>query len=309
MNYQKDLTMIKVDFSIAVHGGAWEIPDAVVDEHRVGCLKAFEAAEEILANGGRALDAAEKAVIILEDNPTFDAGRGSHLNEDGFVQLDAGIMNGEDMSFGSVAAIEGIKNPIMVARKVQESEHTFLVGEGANRFATQNNFNTDYAEWLIVEREIELWKTLKERDKLSASEFFITPHSKGTVGAIARDKNGNFAAATSTGGTPFKPLGRVGDTPICGAGFFAENNIGACSTTGWGESIAKVLLAHYAVIDSSNQEAADRAIQKLASVGGAGGLILINNRGFPSVSYNTKRMAFCFRDPLSGTIMNGPWLI
>lgn len=295
-----------IDFSLAVHGGAWDIPEEVMIAHKVGCQKAFGVAEEILRDGGSALDAVEKAVTILEDDPTFDAGRGSHLNEDGFVQLDAGIMNGKDMSFGSVAALEGVRNPITVARRVQESEHILLVGEGAKRFASLNDVDTDNGEWLIVERERILWETLRQRDNLHASEFFLKPHAKGTVGAVARDKEGNFAAATSTGGTPFKPLGRVGDTPICGAGFFAENNKGACSTTGWGESIAKVLLAYLAVVDSNSKSSAKSAIQKLSSAGGAGGLILLDSKGLPSVNYNTNKMAFCFRDPTSGEIVSGP---
>jgi len=298
--------MKNVDFSLAVHGGAWDMPDEVVHAHIMGCQNAFGVAEEILRKGGSALDAVETAVTVLEDDPTFDAGRGSHLNEDGFVQLDAGIMNGEDMSFGSVAALEGVRNPLKVARRVQESEHILLVGEGARRFATLNNIETDNGEWLIVERERVLWESLNQKDEVHASEFFLKPHAKGTVGAVARDRNRNFAAATSTGGTPFKPLGRVGDTPICGAGFFAENNKGACSTTGWGESIAKMLLAHYAVINSDGKNAAEMAIQKLATAGGAGGLILLDSKGLPSVHYNTNKMAFCYRDPISGKIISGP---
>jgi len=298
--------MQHIDFSLAVHGGAWDMPEAVIDAHIIGCKNAFVAAEEILRNGGSAMDAVEKAVTILEDDPTFDAGRGSHLNEDGFVQLDAGIMNGSDMSFGSVAALEGVRNPITVARRVQESEHILLVGEGAKRFAAFNKVETDNGAWLIVERERILWESLKNRDKIHAAEFFLKPHAKGTVGAVARDKDGNFAAATSTGGTPFKPLGRVGDTPICGAGFFAENNKGACSTTGWGESIAKVLLAHFAVARSDSKNAADLAIQELSSGGGAGGLILLDSKGLPSIAYNTNKMAFCFRHPTSGEIVSGP---
>jgi beta-aspartyl-peptidase (threonine type) len=215
-------------------------------------------------------------------------------------------MDGKDRSFGSVAALEGVRNPIILARRVQESEHILLVGDGAKRFATLNHIDTDNGEWLIVDRERELWKSLSQKEKVLASEFFLTPHAKGTVGAVAKDKDGNFAAATSTGGTPFKPVGRVGDSPICGSGFFADNSMGACSTTGWGEAIAKILLAYFAVISSDKTNAAELAINKLHSVGGAGGLILLNGKGIPSIHYNTRRMAYCYRDPISGEIVSGP---
>jgi beta-aspartyl-peptidase (threonine type) len=298
--------MSEEQYGFAVHGGAWDMPQHVKADHRAGCLEAFRIGENILAEGGSALDAVEAAVCILEDNPTFDAGRGAFLNEDGFVQLDAGMMDGHAMNFGAVAAVEGVRNPIILARRVLDSEHMLLVGEGATRFARQHDIATNQHEWLIVERERELWASLKERDKVSASEFFVTPQAKGTVGAVARDVHGNVAAATSTGGTPFKPLGRVGDTPICGAGFYARNHHGACSTTGWGEAIIKVFLAHAAVSRAGEKDAAQQAIDLLADVGGAGGLILLDNAGKASVAFNTSTMAFAFRDQLAGDIICGP---
>lgn len=293
-------------YGFAVHGGAWDMPQHLKEAHRAGCLAAFRAGEKILADGGDALDAVEAAVRLLEDDPTFDAGRGAFLNEDGFVQLDAGIMDGHTMAFGAVAAVEGVRNPVNLARRVLESEHMLLVGEGAARFARHHGIPTDQGEWLIVERERELWASLKERDKVTASEFFVTPQPKGTVGAVARDVRGKIAAATSTGGTPFKPLGRVGDSPICGAGFYAQDKLGACSTTGWGEAIIKVFLAHAAVVRAGEQDAAKEAINLLAEVGGAGGLILLDSAGKTSVAFNTSAMAFAYRDRLTGDIVYGP---
>lgn len=298
--------MNQAQYGFAVHGGAWDMPQTVKTAHKAGCLEAFRAGEQILAAGGRALDAVEAAVRLLEDDPTFDAGRGAFLNEDGFVQLDAGIMEGRGVTFGSVAAVEGVRNPVSLARRVLESEHTLLVGEGAARFARRHGIATDQADWLVVDRERTLWATLKARDKVTASEFFVTPQPKGTVGAVARDMHGDVAAATSTGGTPFKPLGRVGDTPLCGAGFYARNGLGACSTTGWGEAIIKVFLAHAAVTRAGEPGAAQHAIDLLAGVGGAGGLILLDGAGRASVAFNTSAMAHAFRDPATGEIRCGP---
>ena len=132
------------NFSLIVHGGAWDMPDEVVNAHNRGCKNAFFVAEKILSEGGSSLNAVENAVAVLEDDPTFDAGRGSHLNEDGFVQLDAGIMDGKDRSFGSVAALEGVRNPIILARRVQESEHILLVGDGAKRTRTDILFHLNW---------------------------------------------------------------------------------------------------------------------------------------------------------------------
>ncbi|MEX2701693.1 MAG: isoaspartyl peptidase/L-asparaginase, partial [Candidatus Baldrarchaeota archaeon] len=227
---------------ILVHGGAWNIPDELVEDHIKGVENAANIGWEILRNGGSALDAVEEAVKAMEDDPTFDAGKGSFLNEEGFVELDAIIMDGATLDVGAVAAVRNIKNPVVLARKVMElTEHVLLVGEGANRFAKKIGMKTVDLSELVLEREIERWKKFKE-GKISIEKLFEqTP--KGTVGAVALDKHGNFAAATSTGGVAGKMVGRVGDTPIVGCGAYADNNYGAVSSTGHGEKIMKIVLA------------------------------------------------------------------
>ena len=281
-----------------MHGGAWNIPDELVEDHIKGVENAANIGWEILRNGGSALDAVEEAVKAMEDDPTFDAGKGSFLNEEGFVELDAIIMDGATLNVGAVAAVRNIKNPVVLARKVMElTEHVLLVGEGANRFAKKIGMKTVDLSELVLEREIERWKKFKE-GKISIEKLFEqTP--KGTVGAVALDKHGNFAAATSTGGVAGKMVGRVGDTPIVGCGAYADNNYGAVSSTGHGEKIMKIVLAkeviNFIAQGCSAQEAADKGIKLIwERLKGRAGVIVIDKNGNTGISYNTPRMAYAY---------------
>ena len=283
---------------IIVHGGAWNIPDELVEDHIRGVEKAAGVGWEILENGGSALDAVEEAVKTMEDDPTFDAGKGSFLNEKGFVELDAIIMDGSTLNVGAVAAVRNIKNPIVLARKVMElTEHVLLVGEGANRFARKIGIETVDLNELVLKREIERWKRLKE-GKITTKDLF-EQSPKGTVGAVALDKHGNFAAATSTGGIAGKMVGRVGDTPLVGCGAYADNNYGAVSSTGHGEKIMKIVLAkeviNFIVQGCNAQEAADKSIKLIWNrLRGRAGVIVLDKNGNIGISYNTPRMAYAY---------------
>jgi len=283
---------------IIVHGGAWNIPDELVKDHIKGVEKAANIGWEILRNGGSALDAVEEAVKTMEDDPTFDAGRGSFLNEAGFVELDAIIMDGSTLNVGAVAAVRNIKNPIILARKVMElTEHVLLVGEGANRFASKLGIETVSLNELVLEREIERWKRFKE-GKITTKDLF-EQSAKGTVGAVALDKYENFAAATSTGGIAGKMVGRVGDTPLVGCGAYADNNYGAVSSTGHGEKIMKTVLAkeviNFIAQGCNAQEAADKSIKLLWDrLRGRAGVIVLDKNGNIGISYNTPRMAYAY---------------
>ena len=283
---------------IIVHGGAWNIPDDLVSPHIEGVRNAVKVGWEILVNGGSALDAVEAAVKTMEDDPTFDAGKGSFLNEEGFVELDGIIMDGSTLNVGAVAAVRNIRNPVVLARKVMElTEHVLLVGEGANKFAKKIGMETVDPQELVLERELERWKAFKE-GKLNVKDIF-EPASKGTVGAVAVDKNGNFAAATSTGGIAGKMVGRVGDTPLVGCGAYADNNYGAVSSTGHGEKIMKIVLAkeviNFIAQGCNAQEAADKSIKLIWNrLRGRAGVIVLDKNGNIGISYNTPRMAYAY---------------
>jgi beta-aspartyl-peptidase (threonine type) len=289
--------------ALVVHGGAWDIPDREVGVHHRGVLDALDAGWEILGKGGAAMDAAVAAVKSMEDDPTFDAGVGSFLNADGKVQLDAGLMDGNELTAGSVAAVSRVRNPIELAHQVLQSPYILLVGSGAERFAEENEIAMCDPEIFVTEREAIRWSKIKGEVKAITPDtafrrFGATPSD--TVGAVAVDDEGNIAAATSTGGTPNKHPGRVGDSPIIGAGFYADVHTGACSTTGWGEAIAKVGLARTAV-DLTGRGLAPRVAAMGAvmhmhqRVGGLGGCIVVDPAGRVGVAFNTPRMAYAWR--------------
>lgn len=293
--------------ALIVHGGAWAIPDDEVEAHRDGCQRALAAGWQVLAAGGSALDAAEAAVRLLEDTPIFDAGIGSVLNRDGEIELDAAVMDGATLRSGAVAAVQGIRNPITLARRVLESDAVLLVGRGAERFAAQAGIPRCNPAELIVERERGRWQDLSQRGGARAQDAFMQ-HPNDTVGAVALDQHGNLAAATSTGGTANKLPGRVGDSPLIGAGLYADNQTGACSSTGWGESIIKVLLAKTATdaigSDRDPMAAAQHANAVLAQrVGGYGGCILLDAQGRPGLAFNTPRMAYAYRVGDAATVV------
>jgi len=281
--------------SLIAHGGAWEIPGEAVEACRAGCRKALEAGWTILSAGGSALDAAEATIVVLEDDPIFDAGIGSHLNRDGRVELDAIMMDGATLKAGAVAAVERIRNPVRLARKVLEnSEHMMLVGAGAEQFAREQGMALCEPEALILGHEKEAWRNCRQGQHLAALHF---AHRHGTVGAVAFDREGNIAAGTSTGGTCCKLPGRVGDSPLIGCGCYADRQAGGASATGWGEAIMKIVMAKAAVdlmADGRAPTAAAKACVNLLAkkVGGTGGIILIDREGRVGFAHNTRRMAY-----------------
>lgn len=283
--------------AIIVHGGAWDIPAMEHQAHKDGCKAAMMAGYEILRGGGTALEAIERAIIMMEDDPTFDAGIGSHLNRDGAVQLDAGIMHGKTLQVGAVAAVERMKNPIMLARHLLTSDHNMMVGSGADAYALRKGFEACDPQILITAREIARWEAAKAETPTSSDEFgdIVRLAKPGTVGAVAIDRMGNIVAGTSTGGTLYKPVGRVGDSPLPGCGYFADNALGGVSSTGHGESIIRIQLARTAADLCSRLNApaaATAAISALGDrVGGLGGLILLDHAGRVGFAHNTPNMA------------------
>jgi beta-aspartyl-peptidase (threonine type) len=253
----------------------------------------------VLAAGGSALDAVEEAIVVMEDDETFDAGRGSFLNADGQVELDAGFMNGAELQVGAVAGVQFIRNPICLARAVMEkSEHVLLIAQGAQRFAHKMGFPVCDLTDLAVPREFERWQKLLHDRTYSARKSFA--HAADTVGCVALDQAGHIAAGTSTGGTPNKMPGRVGDVPMVGCGFYADDELGGASCTGWGESIAKVILARLALqfLHESGDPlaAAQAALEVLRSkANGLGGVTLLSPDGRPGWHHNTPYMACAYR--------------
>lgn len=293
--------------ALIVHGGAWDIPDDAVAACESGCNRALEAGWAVLAAGGAALDAIEAAIVVLEDDPVFDAGYGSHLNLDGHVECDAIMMDGGTLRAGAAATLHHVKNPIRAARAILEKcPHMMLVAEGAERFAKANGVELCKAEELVSEAELEAWMKCK-KDAHAAEHH--RGHEQGTVGAVAIDQQGRLFAATSTGGTCCKLPGRVGDSPLIGCGCYADVEAGGVSCTGYGEAIMKVVMAKSAldflprgkeVLETDGaamgglaMDAALRAVDLLNSrTKATGGLILLDRNGEPGFAFNTPRMAY-----------------
>jgi beta-aspartyl-peptidase (threonine type) len=287
--------------SLVVHGGAWNIPDDEADAHRTGVLNALKAGWEILKDGGTAVEAVERSIIVMEDDDTFNAGRGSALDAAGEIALDASIMEGGTLRAGAVAAVQSVANPISVARAIMEKSDTvLLVGLGATRFAKEHGIATCGQDALITGREIARWRKAQASGGGSPARRKGTPgrSSPGdTVGAVALDAKGTIASGTSTGGTPNKHQGRVGDSALIGCGTYADNAVGGVSSTGWGEAIIRVVMAKN-VIDmmQSNgddpEQAAKEAIALLKKrTGGQGGVIVLSASGGVGIAFNTPRMA------------------
>ena len=285
--------------SLVVHGGAWDIPDELVDAHREGVRRAVKEAWGVLKSGGSAVDAVETAIMIMEDDETFDAGRGSFMNQSGEIELDASIMNGKTYRAGAVAAVRNVKNPINLARKIMEqSDNVLLVGTGATRFALEHGVKTCKPDDLVTVRELERWRDAHRQAHYSAKEVFSKKKvAADTVGAVALDSHGNIAAGTSTGGTPNKHPGRVSDSPLIGCGTYADNHIGGVSTTGWGEALITVVMAK-TVIDLMDHNGGNpgaavidgiKILERKAE--GLGGVIALNASGKVGVAFNTPRMA------------------
>ena len=288
--------------ALIVHGGAWDIPDDQVGAHLNGCRRAAEIGWGLLREGASAIVAVEAAARVLEDDPTFDAGYGACLNAAGEVELDALIMDGATLNAGSVAAVQRVRNPISLARLVMEkSEHVLLVAKGAERFGRDHGIPMCKPEELLTGRELERWRLLRGMNDWRTSRAYGDVYT-GTVGAVARDERGNIAAATSTGGTPNKLPGRVGDSPLIGCGAYADNQTGGVSATGWGESLMKVVISKTTCdliargLDA--QRAAEAAIQVLDErVKGLGGVIVVDALGRIGAAHNTPRMAHAYVTP------------
>jgi beta-aspartyl-peptidase (threonine type) len=286
---------------LVVHGGAWAIPDELVEAHLNGVRNAIAAGWRVLEKNGSALDAVEESVVIMEDDEAFDAGRGSFLNREGKVQMDALLMDGATLRAGGVGCVEHLANPIRAARKVlSESPHVYFVAEGAERFAQEHGIRLCKNEDLIIPREVERLKTFQASSAAHAQELFAPEISHDTVGAVALDSSGNIAAATSTGGTLNKAPGRLGDSSLIGCGCYADNQSAAVSTTGWGEPIMKLVLAKWAAdrVASGNlpQWVAAEAMNYLKDrVNGHGGIILLDSWGRFGIAHHTPRMAWAVR--------------
>jgi len=291
---------------LVVHGGAWAMPDDMVEAHLRGVRNALASGWHVLERGGAALDAIEEAVVIMEDDETFDAGRGSFLNRDGKVQMDALIMDGATLRAGGVGCVERLPNPVRAARKIlSESPHVYFVGEGAERFAAEHGVEWCSNEELVIPREVERLREYQQKaaGQVSAKDgkdLFAPAISHDTVGAVALDRDGNIAAATSTGGTLNKAPGRLGDSSLIGCGCYADNLSAAVSTTGWGEPIMKLVLAKWTAdrVSAGNlpQWAAQEAMNYLAQrLNGHGGIIVLNAQGQIGIAHNTPRMAWAVK--------------
>ena len=309
------------------------MPDDMVEAHIRGVNNALAAGWRVLERGGPALDAVEEAVVIMEDDETFDAGRGSFLNRDGKVQLDALIMEGSTLRAGGVGCVERLRNPVRAARKIlSESPHVYFVGEGAEKFAAEHGIPLCRNEDLIIPREVERLREYQARfcepqakiptsgaknapemghpsayssGQPTGSEMFAPADddaaiSHDTVGAVALDRDGNIAAATSTGGTLNKAPGRLGDSSLIGCGCYADNQSAAVSTTGWGEPIMKLVLAKWTAdrISAGNMPewSALEAMNYLKQrVNGHGGIIVLDPAGHIGIAHNTPRMAWAYK--------------
>ena len=268
---------------LIVHGGAGANPTDALDEVRDGIRAAVSAGWQIITGGGTSLDAVEAAVRVLEDAPRFNAGRGSVRTSAGTVEMDASIMEGDELRCGAVAAVAHVANPVMLARRVlEDGRHVLLVADGARAFAR--------AAGLL---ECDPASLITERRRLEMEG--IATALKGTVGAVARDTRGTIAAATSTGGMTGKLPGRVGDTPLIGCGTYADSSLGGISCTGSGEGIIRVVLARRALDilkESDDPEfAAEAAVDLLVREGrGEGGVILLDRHGRLGYAQSTRFM-------------------
>ncbi len=236
--------------SIVVHGGAWQIPDAEVPAHLSGVRAAVEKGTALIRAGAPALDVVVDVIALLEDDPTFDAGRGSVLNQDGAIEMDASVMDGATMRAGACVSVTDVANPVRLARAIlDDGRAVMLSGDGASRFARAAGIPACRAEDLLVPRETARKEFLERLESYKTRQPFDGSLERplGTVGAVCCDSRGHLAAATSTGGAPYTLPGRVGDSPVLGAGTWAEDGVGAASATGWGEAILRDLLAFRAV--------------------------------------------------------------
>ncbi len=320
--------MERKKFGLAIHGGAGTIEHSNMTpekerEYRAGLERALTAGYEILKRGGSSLEATEAAVRVLEDDPHFNAGKGSVFTSAGTNEMDASIMDGKTLKAGAVASLRHIKNPISLSRLLMEkAEHVatkeprvgpvLMVGEGAEAFAKENGVALVDEKYFFTQQRWDALQKIKEAEKhggVGGKKFFISEDDRhGTVGAVALDKSGNLAAATSTGGMANKLPGRIGDTPVIGAGTYANNQTCAVSCTGDGEYFIRAGAAHEVSTlmeyrGMKLREAAQTALDAVKKLGGSGGLIAIDKNGAVALPFNTNGMYRGYVD------QNGKFLI
>src|SRR5256886_4648895 len=309
-DHQPNMEMKKI--GLAIHGGAGTIERSNMTpererEYRAGLERALTAGYEILKRGGSSLDATEAAVRELEDDRHFNAGRGSVFTSAGTNEMDAAMMDGKTLKAGAVASLKHVKNPIGLARLVMEkSPHVMLDCAGAEAFAKENGIELVDEKYFFTQERWDALQKIKEAEKhggVGGKKFFISEDDRhGTVGAVALDKEGNLAAATSTGGMDNKLPGRIGDTPVIGAGTYANNQTCAVSCTGDGEYFIRAGAAHEVSTlmeyrGMKFQEEARNALGAVKKLGGSGGLIAIDKKGEVAFPFNTNRMYRGFVDP------------
>lgn len=295
------------NFSIAIHGGAGTLVKGLMtteleSQYKTALKEALELGYAVLNNGGSALDAVETSVISLENTPLFNAGKGSVFSNLGIHEMDAAIMDGSNLKAGAVSLITGIKNPISLARDVMEnSDHVFLAGEGAMQFALKNGYEVFPPDYFYDEVRYQQWQGIKDSTSFQLDHSVKKDGKFGTVGAVACDGFGNLAAATSTGGMTNKKWGRVGDSPMIGAGTYANNNTCAVSCTGSGEYFIRGVVAYDVSClmeykGMSLRDAASEVIQKrVLRIGGDGGLIAVDAKGNITLPFNTEGMYRAFK--------------
>ena len=281
------------DFAIVIHGGAgWSrnISEEKQKAIQEGLKQALATGYSILESGGSSLDAIEAAIMILEDNINFNAGKGSVYNAAEKQEMDASIMVGDSQQAGAVASVSRIKNPIKLARYVMENtKHVMMVGEGAEKIAKEGGFELVNPDYFASIENLERLKVTQEKEKL------------GTVGAVALDQSGTISAGTSTGGMTNKKPGRIGDSPIIGAGTWAQNNVCGVSGTGHGEffiryNVAREICARIEYLDQSVEKASSELIQELKDIGADGGVIVLDRNGNVSMVFNTDGMARAYKN-------------
>ncbi len=289
-------------FSIAIHGGAGTLVKGMMSPEKEAAYSAalklaLDGGYTILEKGGTAIDAVEAAVNALENCHLFNAGKGSVFTANGTHEMDASIMDGKTRNAGAVSLITGIKNPVSLARDVMEkSEHVFLAGDGAMQFAKELNYSLEDPAYFHDELRHQQWLEIKDSDTFQLDHSTKKDSKFGTVGAVACDKDGNIAAATSTGGMTNKKWGRVGDSPMVGGGNYANNKTCAISCTGSGEFFIRGVVAYdvACLIEHKNmsvQDAANEVIHKrILEIGGDGGLIAIDSKGMIAMPFNTEGM-------------------
>lgn len=288
-------------FAIAIHGGAGTITRASMTadreaEYRAKLEEALREGHAILEAGGTAMDAVIAAVRVMEDSPLFNAGKGAVYTADERHELDACVMDGATLNAGAVAAVTRVRNPIILARRVMDdSAHVLLAGEGAEKFAEEHGIELVDNSYFDTPERLEQLRRAQEREKSGSGAALSEQDKHGTVGAVAVDRQGNLAAATSTGGMTNKRFGRVGDSPIVGAGNYADNATCAVSATGHGEYLMRVVIGHEVAsrmrhANKSLGDAASGAIERLTELGGTGGLIAIDRQGSIVMPFNTEGM-------------------